>query len=148
MAEYFTRDQLIPLREAYTRFDNDSDGTITTRELEQIIKYLGYNISEAQLIKLIISIECEAGALDFTDFLEIVSKIMKSLQIKIELIREFRDFDKNGSGRIGIADLREIIMKYGRKLKDYEADELIKKADIDEDGCTVYEEFLEMMIEY
>ncbi len=62
-------------------------------------------------------------------------------------VREaFREFDKDGNGRISAAELRHVMTNLGRKLTDEEVDEMIREADIDGDGQVNYEEFITMMM--
>ncbi|KAJ8308284.1 hypothetical protein KUTeg_013158 [Tegillarca granosa] len=59
---------------------------------------------------------------------------------KEEEIREsFRVFDKDGNGYITAAELLHVMTSLGEKLTDEEVDEMIREADIDQDGQVSYD---------
>ena len=55
-------------------------------------------------------------------------------------------FDKDGNGFIRATELPQVMAKLGEKLTDEEADEMIREADVDDDGHINYREFVNMMI--
>ena len=48
-------------------------------------------------------------------------------------------FDKDGNGYISASELRHVLTNLGEKLSEEEVDEMMKEADIDEDGQIKYE---------
>ena len=51
----------------------------------------------------------------------------------------FKVFDKNDSGYLTADELRDALTKLGEKLTDEEVDDMLKDADMDEDGKINYE---------
>ena len=49
MAEQLTEDQIAEFKEAFSLFDKDGDGTITTKELGAVMTSLGMNPTEVEL---------------------------------------------------------------------------------------------------
>ena len=49
MAEQLTEEQIAEFKEAFSLFDKDGDGTITTKELGTVMRSLGQNPTEADL---------------------------------------------------------------------------------------------------
>ena len=49
MAEKFTEEQITELKEAFSLFDQNCDGTITTKQLGTVMRSLGSNPTEAEI---------------------------------------------------------------------------------------------------
>jgi hypothetical protein len=48
MADQLTEEQIAEFKEAFSLFDKDGDGTITTKELGTVMRSLGQNPTEAE----------------------------------------------------------------------------------------------------
>merc|ERR1712020_622954 len=83
--------------------------------------------------------------IDFPKFFQMVEDTIDNTCKDDDVISAFRVFDRNRSGFIPAADLREIMRNLYQKLTEDEMDEIIKMADIDGDGRIDYEEFIQMM---
>uniref|UniRef100_A0A8C6GAK3 EF-hand calcium-binding domain-containing protein 11 n=1 Tax=Mus spicilegus TaxID=10103 RepID=A0A8C6GAK3_MUSSI len=53
MADQLTEEQIAEFKEAFSLFDKDRDGTITTKELGTVMRSLGQNPTEAELQDII-----------------------------------------------------------------------------------------------
>ena len=53
MADSLTEEQIAEFKEAFSLFDKDGDGTITTKELGTVMRSLGQNPTEAELQDMI-----------------------------------------------------------------------------------------------
>ncbi|KAL7978171.1 hypothetical protein Chor_005158 [Crotalus horridus] len=127
MADQLTEEQIAEFKEAFSLFDKDGDGTITTKELGTVMRSLGN------------------GTIDFPEFLTMMARKMKDTDSEEEIREAFRVFDKDGNGYISSAELRHVMTNLGEKLTDEEVDEMIREADVDGDGQVNYEEFVQMM---
>nr|KAG5710668.1 hypothetical protein BaRGS_035070 [Batillaria attramentaria] len=122
-ADQLSEEQIAEFKEAFSLFDKDGDGTITTKELGTVMRSLGQNPTEAELQDMINEVDADDE----------------------ELKEAFRVFDKDGNGFISASELRHVMTNLGEKLTDEEVDEMIREADIDGDGQVNYEEFVKMM---
>jgi hypothetical protein len=52
-ADSLTEEQIAEFKEAFSLFDKDGDGTITTKELGTVMRSLGQNPTEAELLDMI-----------------------------------------------------------------------------------------------
>uniref|UniRef100_A0A8C3CP71 Calmodulin 2 n=1 Tax=Cairina moschata TaxID=8855 RepID=A0A8C3CP71_CAIMO len=146
MADQLTEEQIAEFKEAFSLFDKDGDGTITTKELGTVMRSLGQNPTEAELQDMINEVDADGnGTIDFPEFLTMMARKMKDTDSEEEIREAFRVFDKDGNGYISAAELRHVMTNLGEKLTDEEVDEMIREADIDGDGQVNYEEFVQMM---
>ncbi|GMM49047.1 calmodulin [Starmerella bacillaris] len=148
MAEKLSESQLNAYREAFSLFDKDRDGKITSRELGTVMRSLGQTPTEAEISDMINEIDIDNdGTVDFSEFITMMARRMKTADDQ-EVIKEaFRVFDRNGNGFISAAELRHVLTSIGDKLTEEEADEMIRAADVDGDGQINYEEFSRVLSE-
>ena len=147
MADNLTEEQIAEFKEAFSLFDKDGDGTITTKELGSVMRSLGQNPTEAELQDMINEVDADGnGTIDFPEFLSLMARKMKDTDTEEELVEAFKVFDRDGNGLISAAELRHVMTNLGEKLTDEEVDEMIREADVDGDGHINYEEFVRMMM--
>eukprot|EP00960_Hanusia_phi_P067471 766638-Hanusia_phi.AAC.9 len=131
--DQLTEEQIAEFKEAFSLFDKDGDGTITTKELGTVMRSLGQNPTEAELQDMINEVDADGnGTIDFPEFLTLMARKMKDTDSEEEILEAFKVFDKDGNGFISAAELRHV-------------DEMIREADIDGatgDGQINYEEFV------
>ena len=64
--EQLTEEQIAEFKEAFSLFDKDGDGTITTKELGTVMRSLGQNPTEAELQDMINEVDADGnGTIDF-----------------------------------------------------------------------------------
>uniref|UniRef100_A0A8C6MCD6 EF-hand domain-containing protein n=1 Tax=Nothobranchius furzeri TaxID=105023 RepID=A0A8C6MCD6_NOTFU len=82
-------------KEAFSLFDKDGDGTITTKELGTVMRSLGQNPTEAELQDMINEVDADGnGTIDFPEFLTMMARKMKDTDSEEEIREAFRVFDK------------------------------------------------------
>ena len=122
MADQLTEEQIAEFKEAFSLFDKDGDGTITTKELGTVMRSLGQNPTEAELQYMINEVDSDGnGTIDFPEFLSLMARKMKDTDTEEELIEAFKVFDRDGNGFISAAELRHVMTNLGEKLTDEEA---------------------------
>ncbi|KAF9028904.1 hypothetical protein BDZ89DRAFT_744122 [Hymenopellis radicata] len=133
-------EQISEFKEAFSLFDKDGDGTITTKELGTVMRSLGQNPTEAELQDMINEVDADGnGTIDFPEFLTMMARKMRDTDSEEEIKEAFKVFDKDGNGFISAAELRHVMTNLGEKLSDNEVDEMIREADVDGDGQICYE---------
>ncbi|XP_058285449.1 calmodulin-like protein 3 [Hylobates moloch] len=143
MADQLTEEQITEFKEAFSLFDKDGDGCITTRELGTVMRSLGQNPTEAELRDMMSEIDRDGnGTVDFPEFLGMMARKMKDTDNEEEIREAFRVFDKDGNGFVSAAELRHVMTRLGEKLSDEEVDEMIRAADTDGDGQHLFSALL------
>ena len=111
------------------------------------MRALGANPTQAELQEMINEVDQDgSGKIEFKEFLELFARKMKDPDTEEDLIEAFKIFDKDGSGVISAAELRHVMTTLGERLTEEEADEMIREADIDNDGFINYHEFVKIMM--
>merc|ERR1712224_1128057 len=86
MADSLTEEQVSEFKEAFSLFDKDGDGQITTKELGTVMRSLGQNPSESELQDMINEVDADgSGAIDFPEFLNLMAKKMKDTDSEEEI---------------------------------------------------------------
>jgi hypothetical protein len=69
---------------AFSLFDKDGDGTITTKELGTVMRSLGQNPTEAELQDMINEVDADGnGTIDFPEFLTMMARKMKVFSFSV-----------------------------------------------------------------
>merc|ERR1712118_607662 len=128
MADQLTEEQIAEFKEAFSLFDKDGDGTITTKELGTVMRSLGQNPTDAELQDMVNEVDGDGnGTVDFPEFLSLMARKMKDTGTEGELIEAFKCFDRDGSGFISTAEIRHVMTNLGEKLTDEEVDEMVRE---------------------
>lgn len=130
------------LKEAFLLYDQDHDGVLSVKEFKLIIAALGIPYSEEDLRDLISEIQAKRqGFIEYPIFLELMANKLESIPSEEQILKAFREFDKENTGFISSVDLYNIITNYGIKFNEQELYEMIQDAEIDCHGRVNYEEF-------
>jgi calmodulin len=147
MSDSLPEDKITECREVFDLFDKDKDGSITTKELGDVMRALGANPTNAELQEMIAEVDKDnSGKIEFNEFLDLFARKMKDPDTEEDLIEAFKIFDKDGSGSISASELRHVMTTLGEKLTEEEADEMIREADTNGDGYIDYVEFVKIMM--
>merc|ERR1711872_1002088 len=138
--------QRMEFKQAFQEFDKDGSGTISTKELLPVMRSMGQNPTEDEVLNLVIEYDVNGdGTIDFDEFLEMMRKQAEQQDNSAELKEAFKIFDRDGNGYIDAAELKKVVTLYGERLSLEEAEELLNEADMDGDGKLDFEEFVKMM---
>ncbi|GFR41102.1 hypothetical protein Agub_g1747 [Astrephomene gubernaculifera] len=139
-------EKLQEYKEAFSLFDKDGNGRITTNELGTVMRSLGQNPTQADLEQMIREVDKDgSGTVEFQEFVLLMQR-QQAVPDQEESLREaFKMFDRDGNGKISAQELKHVMTNLGEALTDEEVDDMIKEADVDNDGMVNYEEFVRMM---
>ncbi|KAL7485064.1 hypothetical protein ACHAW6_010661, partial [Cyclotella cf. meneghiniana] len=141
-----TEEQKQEIREAFDLFDTDGSGTIDAKELKVAMRALGFEPSKEEVRKLISQVDKDgSGTVNFNEFLAMMTTKMCERDSREEIIKAFRLFDDDETGKISFRNLKRVAMELGESITDEELQEMIDEADRDGDGEVSQEEFIRIM---
>ena len=141
-----TEEQKQEIREAFDLFDTDGSGTIDAKELKIAMRALGFEPKKEEIRKMIADIDADgSGTIDFQEFLEMMTAKMSQKDSKEEILKAFKLFDDDESGKITFRNLKRVAKELGENMSDEELQEMIDEADRDGDGEINPDEFLRIM---
>mmetsp|Transcript_19810 Transcript_19810/g.42676 ORF Transcript_19810/g.42676 Transcript_19810/m.42676 type:complete len:82 (+) Transcript_19810:130-375(+) len=66
-----TEEEIADLKEAFSMFDIDGDGTVTLTELKEVMRSLGQNPTDAELVEMINSVDDNGdNEIDFEEVIQ------------------------------------------------------------------------------
>merc|ERR1712022_104603 len=141
-----TEEQRQEIREAFDLFDTDGSGCIDAKELKVAMRALGFEPKKEEVRKMISDIDKDGdGTIDFDEFMMMMTAKMGEKDSREEIIKAFRLFDDDETGRISFKNLKRVARELGETMTDEELQEMVDEADRDGDGEINEEEFLRIM---
>ncbi|XP_024052807.1 caltractin-like [Terrapene carolina triunguis] len=141
-----TEEQKQQLREAFDLLDTDGTGTVDVKDLKVSIRALGYEPKKEEMKKIVSEVDKEgSGKINFDSFLYAMTQKMSEPESREDILKAFKLFDDNGTGKISFQNLKRVAGEIGENLTDEELQEMIDEADVDGDGEVNEQEFLRII---
>jgi len=145
--ENISMDFILEMKEAFQLFDKNGDGFISAKELGVLMRTLGRNPTEDEIMNIMNEIDVDHnGKLDFSEFTIMMRDKLSGEDMEQEIKQAFRVFDRNGDGYISKNEFKHCMMHFGEKFTDDEVEEMISEADANNDGQIDYTEFSQMIL--
>lgn len=146
-----TQEQLDEWKEGFSLYDKKGNSTISSANLGDLLRGLGQNPTQAEVLELVKSVggsERQEVDIDFGTFLTILTRPdgFKPAGTSQEFIQGFQVFDKEGDGTISAGELRYVLTNLGEKLSEEEVDELLKEVQVGKDGRINYVDFVTLIL--
>ena len=87
-----------------------------------------------------------SGTGKYEEFLKMMTHKILNRDPKDEILKAFRLFDDDETGKISFKSLKRVVKEFGERMTDEELQEMIDEPDRDGDGDVNEEEFLENWI--
>ncbi|KAG6504852.1 probable calcium-binding protein CML13 [Zingiber officinale] len=134
------------IKEIFDLFDTDQSGSLDAKELTVAMRALGFEMTDEDIHRLMSEIDKDRnGAIEFEEFLFMMTAKIGERDNKEELTRAFRIIDQDKNGKISDVDIQRIAHELGESFTLDEIQAMIKTADINGDGEVDIEEFLRIM---
>lgn len=146
-SENISMDFILEMKEAFQLFDKNGDGFISAKELGVLMRTLGRNPTEEEIMNIMNEIDVDHnGKLDFSEFTIMMRDKLSGEDMEQEIKQAFRVFDRNGDGYISKSEFKHCMMHFGERFTDEEVEEMISEADANNDGKIDYTEFSQMIL--
>merc|ERR1712217_169950 len=112
MADQLTEEQIAEFKEAFSLFDKDGDGTITTKELGTVMRSLGQNPTEAEeeLIEAFKVFDRDGnGLISAAELRHVMTNLGEKLTDE-EVDEMIREADVDGDGHINYEEFVRMMM--------------------------------------
>ena len=145
MAENLTEEQIADIKDAFTMFDKNGDGCITTQELGTVMRTLGQDPTEEELQDMINEVDQDgSGSIEYPEFQTLMARKLKDTDSHEELLEVFKVFDRDGNGYITKQELIQVMTNLGEKMCDEEIEEMVREATNEVDGHVNFDQFVKM----
>ena len=122
----------------------DGDGTVDTQELGTVLRSLGHNPTEEELVQIITEVDDDrSGSIKFPEFLTLMARQMKADSDNPQLRYACDLLDPEGTGNLPLAELRVLLVNLcAGQLLEADINYILPDALADSDGRLPYEKLL------
>eukprot|EP00092_Neocalanus_flemingeri_P064492 GFUD01078271.1.p2 GENE.GFUD01078271.1~~GFUD01078271.1.p2 ORF type:complete len:134 (-),score=58.16 GFUD01078271.1:91-492(-) len=105
-------------KEAFDEFDKDGSGSISSEELLGVMRAMGQNPTEDELLNLVMEVDVDGnGTIDFPEFLDMMKKKAHEVDEGEDLREAFKIFDRDRDGFIDMKELKSVTNMLGNMLR-------------------------------
>lgn len=103
---------------------------------------LGFEAKSNAIFQMISDLDADGnGTIDFGEWLSLMTKRVNDKDSRANINKIFALYDDERTGFISAKNLRRVAQELGENITDEEIDELIVRADLDQDGLISEDEF-------
>ena len=134
------------IKETFDLLDTDSSSKIDSKELKVAMRVLGFELQKGEVKSLIKELAQDAsGKVSYPEFEEIIAYKISDRDPREEILKAFKLFDEDNTGKISLKNLTKIARELGETMTDLELKEMIQEIDRDGDNLITQEDFLRYM---
>jgi calcium-dependent protein kinase len=139
--------QIKNLRSIFMQLDDNGDGLLSVQEMRDGLSKAGLKEIPPDLQQIMEQVDSDgSGVIDYTEFL--AATLDKKAYIQEDVCwSAFRVFDRNGDGKISMAELEQVLASGNVEaaMGANAVKELMKEVDTNGDGEIDFQEFMQMM---
>ena len=135
-------EDLAYIREIFMEF-SDNKQTISYKRIEPLLKNLGINIIESELLMLLERLDqrCNRDMIPFPDFIRALDQTIQSVHKEDECRSTFKVLDVAQDGTIDMNDIQTVLHNMGHNCSERELDQLLKVVQVGNNRRINYEAF-------
>ena len=116
-----TEEQKLEIKEAFELFDTDKDGAIDYHELKVAMRALGFELKKPEILKILRDHDKQGqGLIEYNEFDKVMTEKIQARDPREEILRAFKLFDTDNTGKVTLRDLRKISKELGENLDEEE----------------------------
>ncbi|OLY80857.1 Myosin regulatory light polypeptide 9, partial [Smittium mucronatum] len=131
----FDQKQISELKEAFSIFDRDADGLISSDDLKDTLNSLGMDSSPDTISRMLAD---APGQINFTMFLTMMGERLIGTDSQPDILAAFNAFDDSGSGLISAAEFKDALMYMGDRMSKDEVDLIFRDVPVDHNGLVPF----------
>jgi len=134
------------IKAAFDLFDSDQGGSVDTKELKAAMTSLGFESKNGSIFQMIAELDSDGnGNLDFGEWFSLMTTKIGDKNSRANYAKVFAMYDDERTGFLSAKNLRKVAETLGESITEQEIQELITRADLDQDGLVSEEEFYAIM---
>ena len=107
---------------------------------------LGFEAKNQIIYQMISDLDADgSGRIDFEEFIRLMTARISEKDSRDDIRKVFNLFDDEKTGYISIKNLRRVAKELGETIEDTDLQEMVERADNDNDGLVSEEEFYSIM---
>ncbi len=139
-------EQLVELKEAFTLFDTKQRNELDAREFKAALRAMEFDVHKPDVAKMFEEVGKKlTQTITFDEFVKILVSRLPDKDSREEVLKTFKLFDSEGTGKIGLKDLKRIVSEIGENIPEEELNDMFDEADRDKDGSINFEDFYKIM---
>ncbi|XP_064543272.1 neo-calmodulin [Drosophila montana] len=146
MPQYMSQELHLELRRVFDKYDEDRNGSIEARDLNLIMRDVGYEPTEADLNEFIDAADVgDQRCLDYKEFLQVMAPKLRDIESDENLRKAFEVFDRKGVGYFDALDVRTVMASMGEVISETDSSLLINEMDTHNEHRVELSAFLDYM---
>ena len=147
-----SRQKILEYKDVFVLFDVDGNGKIDIEEFKDIMRAVGYDVSEEEVLHMLEFVDADgSGEIDFDEFVRLMERTVGSnkMQQKINGKNTSRDwqvafdiFDADRDGILSAEDLASSLRSFGRQISLQEAQDMIDSVGRSTRGFLTLKDFI------
>ncbi|KAF0973983.1 hypothetical protein FDP41_007015 [Naegleria fowleri] len=144
--DHLSKDVISELKEVFSLFDEDGNGSISMEELGNVMEQLSSRPSDEELLHMFKLVdENHDGKIEFDEFVKLWTSQCSQPTTDEELKLFFDTFDKDRSGFIDRKEMAEILEAMGETISEEKIDTILQDLKLDKNPQISFEQFKQFL---